>query len=58
MAADDEPIRCQLEMDPDGEITVTLLDGCGLEEAVDLCRIALGRDEVQHRILVRQARSA
>jgi hypothetical protein len=58
MDEDDEPLRCALEMGADGDITVTLFDGCGLAEAVDLCQIVLGRGEVTSQIVVRQSRSA
>lgn len=57
MATDNGSIRCELELGPDDGITITLFDGCRLPEAVDLCQIVVGRDEVTRQILVRQSHS-
>jgi len=35
---------CELWMHPDGEISLTRGHGCTPEDAVDLCRLAAGRD--------------
>lgn len=50
-------IRCELEMNTDGAVTVTLFDGCAMPEAIDLCRILIDRNDVTRSITVRASRS-
>lgn len=52
-----EPIRCQLEMDATGALTVTLIDGCAMPEAIDLCHLLVGHRPTTHRVAVRRVGS-
>jgi len=52
-----KPVRCELAMSPDGAVEVTLLDGCAMPDAIDLCRLLVVRDTGTRCVTVRPSGS-
>jgi hypothetical protein len=55
--AEAKPVRCELAMSPDGAVEVTLLDGCAMPDAIDLCRLLVGKDTGTRSVTVRPSES-
>lgn len=53
-AADTEPLRCIVQMDLDGTISVLLVDECSAEDAYTMCELIARCDPSLEQVRVHQ----